>query len=116
MRIWIGSSKKPVVLLTDHQSTAGVVNQKTLRIVDVVKLNPRLMASATYLSQYNLDVRHIPGKLNLVPDALSRLLSTDDDRSEPAEEHRSELDDIFEDAMFVPQHPDCRSTRTSNSD
>jgi hypothetical protein len=33
----------------------------------------RLIVASQYLSQYRLDIRHIPGKLNIVPDALSRL-------------------------------------------
>ena len=33
----------------------------------------RLVHVLVYLSQFNLDIRHYPGHLNIIPDALSRL-------------------------------------------
>ena len=67
------ASKPAVIVLTDHQATAGIVHQSSLFTQDVTNMNPRMMSASAYLAQYRLDVRHIPGKLNLVPDALSRL-------------------------------------------
>ncbi|KAJ5151380.1 uncharacterized protein N7482_010632 [Penicillium canariense] len=40
------------------------------------KLNRRLIPVSQYLSQFVLDIRHRPGKSNLVADGLSRLPST----------------------------------------
>lgn len=37
------------------------------------KLNKHLIRASQYLSQFNLKMRHKPGKIQYVPDALSRL-------------------------------------------
>lgn len=92
LRVWLQSTKLVTTVLTDPKATPSIVNQSTLRTRDVAKINSRLIHASIYLSQYRLDVRHIPGKLNLAPDALSRLPNTDDYGIQP--ERDSELDDM----------------------
>jgi hypothetical protein len=77
LRVMIQSSKHPVQVLTDHTATRGVCNQTSLVTTDASRSNMRLHHASQYLSQYNLDVHHIPGKLNIVPDALSRLTAVE---------------------------------------
>lgn len=116
LRTWLQSSEHPIVILTDHQSTRGIVNQSSLRTTDLDKLNPRYILASIYLAQYRLDVRHIPGKLNLVPDALSRLPNTDDDEPERMPD-ANELHDIWMESYFavtyVELDPDFRQRSRS---
>lgn len=103
LRPQLHSCVQDIVVLTDHKATRGVINQKNLHSVDVVKSNPRLTTASTYLKQYKLDVRHIPGKVNLVPDALSRLPTSDTekDMADREDNVKSELDDITEGFGYV---------------
>jgi RNase H-like domain found in reverse transcriptase/Reverse transcriptase (RNA-dependent DNA polymerase)/Chromo (CHRromatin Organisation MOdifier) domain/Integrase zinc binding domain len=75
LRTMIQSSNKPVVVLTDHSATKGIVDQTTLNTTSTDRANKRLINSSIYLSQYGLQIYHLPGRLNFVPDALSRLQS-----------------------------------------
>lgn len=64
---------KPPIVLTDHAATTGIAKQTSLTSSSVDKLNLRLVRASQYLSQYRLDIRHVPGRTHIVPDALSRL-------------------------------------------
>ena len=55
-------------------------------------MNVRLVRASQFLSQFDLDVRHKPGKDHIIPDALSRLASMN--RSQ-LPDHYSELDVLF---------------------
>jgi len=81
-------------VLTDHKSIAEIVNQTTLDITDLAKINPKLILASAYLAQYRLDIRYIAGKINLVLNALSRLLYIDDDVDQ-MDECFSEFDNIW---------------------
>ncbi len=54
LRVQIQSCVMPVVVLTDHRATRGIVTQTSLRFVDVAKLNMKLVTASTYLSQFQL--------------------------------------------------------------
>lgn len=41
-----------------------------------MQINLRLVKASQFLCRFNLDVRYKPGKENIVPDALSQLVST----------------------------------------
>lgn len=56
-----------------------------------MRLNLRLVRASQFLQQFQLDVRHKPGKKHIIPDALSRLASAS---RYPDPEH-SELDALF---------------------
>ena len=51
------------------------MKQMTLSSSSADKLNLRLVRASQYCSQFCLDVRHRPGRLNIPVDALSRLLN-----------------------------------------
>ena len=63
-----------------------------------MRMNVRLIRASQFLRQFQLDVRHKPGKDHIIPDALSRLASTNHS-PDLAPEH-SELDCLFT-ASFV---------------
>jgi hypothetical protein len=85
----------PPVVLTDHTATSGIVNHTNISTSDLLKANQRLITTSIYLSQFQLNVRHIPGKVNYVPDTLSRLPQLNDkDRHNLAHFKDSELNNI----------------------
>ena len=45
------------------------------------KLNLRLIRASDYIQRFNVELRHKPGKQHIVPDALSRLASTNTESS-----------------------------------
>jgi hypothetical protein len=68
-----------VVVFTDHQATTGIVKQTDFRNSTPHKQNLRLVRASLYLSQFpQIRVLHVPGRLNIIPDALSRLEATDE--------------------------------------
>ncbi len=71
----IESAAGTTVVFTDHSATTSIAKQSSLTMTTSTdKLNLRLIRASQYLSQFDLDVRHKPGRIHLVPDALSRLL------------------------------------------
>ena len=56
-------------------------------------MNVRLVRASQFLRQFQLDVRHKPGKEHIVPDALSRLASSSN-KGLVAEDY-SELDALY---------------------
>lgn len=73
LRVVLQSANQPVIVLTDHAATKGIVDQTSLSTTSTDRANKRLVNASIYLSQYGLNVYHLPGKFNFVPDALSRL-------------------------------------------
>jgi hypothetical protein len=69
----IHSLRLPINVLTDHASTKGIVEQTLLDTLSIDRANRRLITALVYLSEYDLKVSHLPGRLNFVPDTLSRL-------------------------------------------
>jgi hypothetical protein len=69
----VNGSLAGTVIWTDHSTTVQITKQMTLSSSSTDKLNLRLVRASQYCSQFCLDVRHRPGRLNIVPDALSRL-------------------------------------------
>jgi hypothetical protein len=93
----IQSSRSSVVVLTDHGATRGIYDRTSLNTADVTKANMRLVHASVYLSQFDLDIRHYPGRLNIVPDALSRLDAVPEDDIS----HDGELERILFSAEVV---------------
>jgi hypothetical protein len=76
-----------VVVFTDHQATKDIAVQTNFRHSAPHRQNLRLVRASLYLSQFpHIKVHHIPGRLNVVPDALSRLQAIDDETLVPDEE------------------------------
>ena len=64
-------------MYTDHGAALGISKQTTLTTSSTAKLNLRLVRVSEYIQRFrNLEFRHKPGKQHIVPDALSRLMST----------------------------------------
>jgi hypothetical protein len=103
LRTTIHSAHLPVIALTDHAATRGIVEQTTLDTSSTDRANRRLINASVYLSQYDLKVFHLPGRLNFVPDALSRLKALDDTVERP--EGDAILDNIW--FAFAEAHMDA---------
>lgn len=71
-----GSRKKAMTIFTDYSAVTFIAKQIDLNITSVEKLNLQLIWASQYLLQFNLHVIYRPGKIYLVPDALSRLLGS----------------------------------------
>ena len=63
--VYVGSSSEPVVVYTDHNPLTFINRMKNK--------NQRLLRWSLFLQEFNLDIRHIKGKDNIIPDALSRV-------------------------------------------
>ena len=94
IRHLIESSKAKVVVYTDHSATVDICKQASLTTTSTVRLNLRLVRASQYLQRFDLDVRHKPGKSNVIPDALSRLPSTNQQATAMPPEH-AELDALY---------------------
>ena len=62
--VYLASSVAPIVILTDHNPLTFIHKMKNK--------NQRLLRLSLMLQEHNLDIRHIKGKDNIIPDALSR--------------------------------------------
>lgn len=78
LRTMIHSSIPAVNVLTDHSATKGIVEKTSLDTSSTDRANRRLINASIYLSQYDLKIFHLPGRLNFIPDALSRLRAVQD--------------------------------------
>jgi len=76
LRYLVESSKQRVTIFTDYSTTVAIIKQISLTTSSIDKLNTRLIRASQYISQYTneLDIRYKPRKVNLIPNALSRLL------------------------------------------
>ena len=79
------AERKPIVF-TDHAATADIMKATSLSSSSTDKLNLRLIRASQYVSQYDPDIRWRPGKQNVVPDALSRLLHDEEEEVEQDDE------------------------------
>ena len=89
-RHMVEASQHPTIVYTDHGAALGIAKQVTLSTTSTDKLNLRLVRASDYVQRFRLDIRHKPGKLHIVPDALSRLETTNVDTS--MKEDQGELD------------------------
>ena len=62
--VYLASSVAPIVIFTDHNPLTFIHKIKNK--------NQRLLRWSLMLQEHNLDIRHIKGKDNIIPDALSR--------------------------------------------
>lgn len=77
MRHLIESSKYEIMAQTDHSSIVDISRQKLITATtSTMKMNVRLIRASQFLSQFSLNIRHKPGHLNVIPDVLSRLPSS----------------------------------------
>lgn len=63
--VYVGGAVHPVVIFTDHNPLVFLDRMRNN--------NQRLMRWSIILQGYNLEIRHIRGRDNVVADALSRV-------------------------------------------
>jgi hypothetical protein len=105
--------KPPTTIFTDHSAILGLAKQSDITTtVSVEKLNLRLVHASEYLSRFQLDIRHKPGKTHIVPDALSRLPSLNGAMTDNAAE--GELDALHAESTTLLQlHDEFKSRITA---
>ena len=74
----IQAARTTTVIWTDHSAIAGIANQTKLSSSNTDKLNLRLVRVSTYLSQFDICIKHKAGRDHVIPDALSRLPAKQD--------------------------------------
>jgi hypothetical protein len=57
-----------LIVATDHKPLMKILNSKPLETIE----NPRLLRIKDKLMMYDFNIVHVPGKLHLAPDAVSR--------------------------------------------
>ena len=62
--VYVNSANQPTTVYSDHNPIVFIHKMKNR--------NQRLLRWSLILQEYNLDIRHIPGKENVIADALSR--------------------------------------------
>lgn len=62
-----------MVIYTDHSAVIQIATQTSITTTSLVRMNTQYIRSSEFLPRFRLKVRHKPGKLNTVLDALSRL-------------------------------------------
>ena len=63
--VYLTSSTSPIVVFSDHNPISFLHKLKNK--------NQRLLRWSLLLQEFNLDIRHIKGKDNTIPDAVSRV-------------------------------------------
>lgn len=100
-----------ITVFIDYSAATFISNQTNLLTASSERPNLRLIRASQYLPQFDIDVRYRPGKIHLVPDALSRLLG--DTTASP---NASSLDELTISkaefaftAILVEMSPDYRT-------
>jgi hypothetical protein len=94
------------MVYTDHGATVDIAKQTNFKNSTPHWQNLRLVRASLFLSEFDLYIRYIPGKQNLVPDALLRL-STED---EGANIEVSEEMDIYDMLHMEPLVTMCKES------
>ena len=63
-QVYRSSAKTPIVVFSDHNPLTFIHKMKNK--------NQRLLRWSLMLQEHNLDIRHIKGRDNIIPDTLSR--------------------------------------------
>jgi len=66
--ILLYSNNKRIIIFTDHNSINDIMKNINLNTISTNRINRRLTNTSVYLSIYLLNIYHISGRLNLVPD------------------------------------------------
>jgi hypothetical protein len=87
-----------VVVYTEHTPTIGIAAQTNFKSSTPHKQNLHLVRASLYLSQFNLTMKHVPRRGNIIPDALSRLLALKTDNNKQGLEKKA---DIYEELFHM---------------
>ena len=90
---FIDSFALSIVIYTNHDSTLEIVKQISFIISSIDKFNLRFVRASNYIQRFNLDIRHKSDKQHIVSDALSRLISFNDNIKKSFDEN--ELNALF---------------------
>ena len=77
----IQSNRQPTNILIDYATTKGIVKYTSLNTIDLTKANLKLANTANWFSQFELNIFYVPREFNIVPNALSRLLTLEEEAS-----------------------------------
>lgn len=100
VRHMVESSKHSIKVQTDHSAILDIMRQNSIvSTTSTMRMNVRLVRASQFLRQFNLDVRHKPGKEHILPDALSRLASLNSDKLLPPD--HSKLDALHANTFFT---------------
>ena len=92
----LAESAPNTVIYTDHGAALGISKQTTMSTSSTAKLNLRLVRASEYIQRFrNLEFRHKPGKQHIVPDALSRLRSSNIGINDANSNSEGELDALY---------------------
>ena len=89
-----------VVVLMDYTAIKGIVEKSPFTTTSIEYSNRRLIYVAIYLSEYNLQIYHLPRRLNFVLDTLSRLKALQDKPKDPKEIAIVNSNDVILDNIF----------------
>jgi len=64
------------IIYINHAAAVEIERQFSLNTITVKKLNLRLVRASEYLQRFQLKIQYKSGKTNIIPDALFRLLSS----------------------------------------
>jgi hypothetical protein len=75
----IKAFKQSIIIWTNHSVTTIIIKQIKLSIINIDKLNLRLIIIVMYLSQFNLNIKHKSERDHIILNVLSRLSSFEND-------------------------------------
>ena len=97
-RLYIQASPYPTIVYTDHHNLLHLYN-----LVKLPNLNQRLHRWASMFQEFDLIIRYIPGKNNILADYLSRVedplipaSNTDNTNLQPSDDNKENEDDIHQ--------------------
>jgi len=96
----IEAAEQSTIMYTDHAAAVEIEHQFSLNTTAVEKLNLRLVRASEYLQRFQLKIQYKPGKTNIIPDALSRLPSSNNVHERLASrEYQPESDESILEAL-----------------
>lgn len=94
----IKSSKQFTIIYIDHEVNSTIAAETKLNIININKLNLKLIRIFIYFFQFRLNVRHRSKKFNVMSDAFSRLpnkSSTKNENSLDIDAKNSKFDQMY---------------------
>jgi len=115
-RHMIEPSNFPTVVYTDHSAILQIATQTSMNTTSLVRMNTRHIRSSEYLSRFRLEVRHKPGKANVVPDALSRLPAVNNNSNQQDRDSKQQLSESLQPQAGYTFQPYTENARSKQQD